>query len=424
MAGKLVPLEGSLQHDISLPNGKTISLGRSPENHVVITDSTISRVHCYFTHGNGGYTVRDNGSSNGTFLNGKPVHETISLQNGDMVRMGSLKFQFKTEVSDVKMAARTQPLGMNKIICAQCSAVIPDSDLKKNKCRTVKSKTYCRSCTKKLGLVGQDFQGYEVSAILGRGAIGTVYKANQLSLERTVALKVLHPSLTSQEVAVKRFLREARTGAKLHHPNIVSLFDQGSHESRYFISMEYVDGRTVSQILAAEGPFNQARAAYVFKAIAEALGYAHQSEIVHRDIKPANIMITNEGIPKLTDLGLAKSLEESEMQVTADGMVVGTPGYISPEQVMDWEGIDHRVDIFALGATLYYTVTGNPPFVGKSPIETLKKTTTDIPPDPCTINSSLTVGFTEVIFKAMEKEPANRYQSCADMADALAEFEV
>jgi serine/threonine-protein kinase len=91
---------------------------------------------------------------------------------------------------------------------------------------------------------------------------------------------------------------------------------------------------------------------------------------------------------------------------------------------MDWEGIDHRVDIFALGATLYYTVTGNPPFVGKSPIETLKKTTTDIPPDPCTINSSLTVGFTEVIFKAMEKEPANRYQRCADMADALAEFEV
>jgi pSer/pThr/pTyr-binding forkhead associated (FHA) protein/tRNA A-37 threonylcarbamoyl transferase component Bud32 len=424
MAGKLMALEGSLQHDISLPNGKTISLGRASENHAVITDSTISRVHCYFTHGKDGYTVEDNESSNGTFVNGKPVHESVQIRNGDLVRMGSLKFQFKTAESDMKMAVQTQPLDTSKLICTQCSAVIRGSDLENNKCRTVKGKTYCRSCTKKLGLVGLEFQGYEVQAILGRGAIGTVYKANQLSLERMVALKLLHPSLTSQEVAVKRFLREARTGAKLHHPNIVSLFDQGSQEGRYFIAMEYVDGKTLSQILAVEGPFKQARAAYVFKAIAEALGYAHEAEIVHRDIKPANIMITHEGIPKLTDLGLAKSLADSEMQVTAAGMVVGTPGYISPEQVMDWDGIDHRVDIFALGASLYYTVTCNAPFVGKSPIETLKKTTTDVPTDPCEINSKLTEGFTRVIYKALEKDPKNRYQNCLDMADALAEFEV
>ena len=180
MAGKLVPLEGPLQQTITVPNGKSISLGRAPENHIVISDSTISRIHCYFSNGPDGYSVADNGSSNGTFLNGQAVTK-VSMKNGDMVRMGPIKFQFVEEESGAHMAAPTRPLSAGGKVCAQCSAVIPDAHVAAGKCRKIHGKTYCRSCTNKLGLVGLEFEGYIVQRILGKGAIGTVYKALQKS---------------------------------------------------------------------------------------------------------------------------------------------------------------------------------------------------------------------------------------------------
>jgi serine/threonine-protein kinase len=156
--------------------------------------------------------------------------------------------------------------------------------------------------------------------------------------------------------------------------------------------------------------------------VADGLFHAHAFNIVHRDLKPDNIMVTRYGMSKLTDLGLAKSLVDPTVQVTAMGMAVGTPGYMAPEQATKGNDIDHRVDIFALGATLYHTVTGRPPFTGKSPLDILRKSLSEEPVPPTQYNESLTIQFVQVIEKAMAKDPDLRFADCREMAEALAEF--
>ena len=427
MVGRLTPLEGPCGQTILIPEGKKIGVGRAPENAVVINHSHVSRVHCFLSQGSEGVALEDNGSSNGTAVNGKLVRKSV-LNDGDEVRIGPARFRYSQEEASQWMSPTTsespesaEPPDSSDA-CTKCRAHIREKDLQANRCRVIGKRVYCPRCAAKIGLAGLTFGGYEVLDMLGRGAIGAVYKARQTSLERLVALKVLHPSLAAQETAVKRFLREAQTGAKLSHPNIVSLFDQGSIDGRHFIAMEFVDGRNLHQIVSKEGPFAQPRAAAVFKTVCEALHYAHHADIVHRDIKPANIMLTVDGDPKVADMGLAKSLVDSGTVVTQEGMVVGTPGYIPPEVVMDAPKLDHRVDIFALGATLYYTVTGQAPFDGKTPMETLRKTTVEKPAHPGQLNPSISDDFGDFVLHAMAKSPDKRQQSALDLATELREF--
>ena len=213
-------------------------------------------------------------------------------------------------------------------------------------------------------LVGRTIAGYKVLSVLGRGGMGTVYKALQLSMEREVALKVLSPRLSNDRSYVERFLREARAAGALNHPNIVRIFDVVREGDSYFFSMELVRGRTVFDIVADEGPMDVERALNIARQVADALAYAHRNGVVHRDIKPENIMLTTDGQVKLTDLGLAKrvGVAGSDSAVTQAGQVMGTPHYMSPEQVLDSSGVDHRTDIYSLGATLYFMLTGERPY--------------------------------------------------------------
>lgn len=215
-------------------------------------------------------------------------------------------------------------------------------------------------------LIGKTVAGYKIVELLGTGGMGSVYKAIQISMEREVALKVLSRRLSKDETYVARFIREARAAGELNHPNIVRVYDVGHEGDIYFFSMEYLEGESVYQRVVREGRMNVLDALDVALQVAMALGHAHSKGIIHRDVKPENIMIEKDGTVKITDLGLAKrSLIPEDSVVTIDGQIMGTPFYMSPEQIADSSSVDYRADIYSLGASLYFMVTGERPFADR-----------------------------------------------------------
>jgi serine/threonine protein kinase len=219
-------------------------------------------------------------------------------------------------------------------------------------------------------LAGKTLAGYKIMEKIGSGGMGTVYRAEQISMSRDVALKVLYHRYSQDEVFVKRFIREARSAGGLNHSNIVRVYDVGQENGFYFMSMEFVKGRSVHDILIDEGCMAPERALDVIVQTARALEHAQKRDIIHRDVKPENIIIDEEGHVKLADLGLAKNIGMAqEASMTVEGQVMGTPQYMSPEQVSDSSSVDHRTDLYSLGASLYYMVTGDRPFEGNTAVE-------------------------------------------------------
>jgi serine/threonine-protein kinase len=223
--------------------------------------------------------------------------------------------------------------------------------------------------------------GYQVERLLGRGGMGTVYLARQQSLNRPVALKVLHPHLLRNPAAVEDFLREARATARLNHPHLVTCHDaQADPVNRlYCWSMEYVPGRTVTELMKAEGTIPRATALHLIYQIASAIGYAHHNGLVHRDIKPENIVVTANGVAKLLDLGLARDRIGNDTGAPGERrlMIVGTPEFSAPEQSRDPRRASAASDVYSLGATLFYMLTGKPPFLGDTVIDLIVRAATE-----------------------------------------------
>ncbi len=263
----------------------------------------------------------------------------------------------------------------------------------------------------------EQLAGYRLLSPLGRGSMGSVYKAVQLSLDRTVALKVLSPHLSHNPAYARRFEREALASAKLNHPNIIAALDVGEDRGYRFLVMEYCEGQTVAEMLGG-GPLDEHRSAGIAIQVARALDHAHRSTIVHRDIKPANILVTREGVAKLCDLGLAKEVSADGSQ-TEEGMAMGTPFYISPEQARGDRRIDIRTDIYALGATLFHMVTGRAPFPGPNPAVIMTRHINDPLDPPDEVNPRVSRGLAQVIEKMMAKAREERYQSPADLMTDL-----
>jgi serine/threonine protein kinase len=219
-------------------------------------------------------------------------------------------------------------------------------------------------------------EGYRIIERLGKGGMGAVYRAVQLSLERDVALKVLSKELAKNETLIQRFEREAQAAARLSHPNLIGVYDFGKAGETYFISMEVIDGKTVYQLIRERGRLEARRCLEIALRVAEALDYASESAgIIHRDIKPENIMIDSIGEVKIADMGLAKEVGEGKELgggITMVGERLGTPYYMSPEQIRETKSVDHRADIYSLGATLFHMLTGRRPFAGKTVVETMK----------------------------------------------------
>jgi serine/threonine-protein kinase len=262
---------------------------------------------------------------------------------------------------------------------------------------------------------------YEIVAELGKGAMGVVYRANDPMLNRMVAIKTINTEEAGHEGMAEyeaRFYTEAKAAGGLNHPNIIIIYDIGKSGHLVYMAMEYIEGRELRELLAQGQPLPVVQAVDVAAQVAEGLAYAHQHQVVHRDIKPANIMITPQGRAKIADFGIAR-MRSSETR-TQTGVILGSPKYISPEQVVG-KRADHRSDIFSLGIILYECLTGATPFNGEGLSALMYQITNHDPAPPSSANPQVPVMLDYIIAKVLAKSPEARYQSAADFANDLRE---
>ena len=266
-------------------------------------------------------------------------------------------------------------------------------------------------------MIGRTFdKRYVIKRKLGSGGMAIVYLAEDQELGRLVALKLLDDRHASDEQFVERFRREAQSAAGLNHPNIVSIFDRGHAAGTYYIAMEYLDGRTLKELLVRNGPTPVPIAIDYARQILGALSFAHRNGIVHRDIKPHNIIVGSDGRLKVTDFGIARS---GASQMTEAGSIVGTAQYLSPEQARG-APVDPRSDLYSLGIVLYEMLTGSVPFTGDTPVEIAMKHLSQVPEPPSTLRHDVPHDLDAVVMRALAKAPEQRYDSAEEMDADLA----
>ncbi|MGE0709655.1 MAG: protein kinase [Planctomycetota bacterium] len=259
--------------------------------------------------------------------------------------------------------------------------------------------------------------GFELQEKISSGAMGTVFKARHLNLKKTVALKLLNPDFAADQSYVSRFLLEAQAAASLNHPNVVQAYDVGQQGDVHFIAMEYVEGKTIKELIQRRGTIEESAAVEIVLQVLDGLRHAWEHRLVHRDVKPANIMITREGQAKLLDLGLVRRTDALN-ELTGEGKAIGTPYFMAPEQALD-KGADYRADIYALGATLYNMVTGEKPYVAGTPVAVMQLHIKAEIPDASERNPRVSRGLAQVIQKMLAKRPADRYQDPANLVHDL-----
>ncbi|HKN98668.1 MAG TPA: Stk1 family PASTA domain-containing Ser/Thr kinase [Pseudonocardiaceae bacterium] len=263
---------------------------------------------------------------------------------------------------------------------------------------------------------------YELGETLGYGGMSEVHRGKDVRLGRDVAVKVLRADLARDPQFQERFRREAQNAAALNHPAIVAVYDTGETRTEYgplpYIVMEYVDGRTLRDIVKGEGPLPAKRAMEIMADVCAALDFSHRHGIVHRDVKPANVMITRTGAVKVMDFGIARAVSDGQAAVTQTAAVIGTAQYLSPEQARG-EAVDARSDVYAAGCVLFELLTGEPPFTGDSPVAVAYQHVREDPRPPSALNQRVPPSLDAIVLKAMAKGPANRYQSAAEMRGDL-----
>jgi len=352
-------------HEYPLTKDLTI-MGRQSSCDVQILDNMSSRAHCQIRRDGKLFSLVDLGSRNGTHLNDKKVSER-QLVFGDRIRIGEAEYKLVKEPGDVEL-----------------------KDL---------------------------LSKYEVQEKIGEGGMGIVFKANQKSMNRTVALKILSPKYSAKQRFVDQFIKEARAAGALNHPNIIQVHEVGTENDIHYFSMEYVEGATCMQVLRDQGPFKIGEALEVIRQTAKALEYAHSQRLIHQDIKPDNIMIGPNNQVKLADLGISKTFDEVESE-EGPKRVMGTPHYMAPEAALG-KKIDHRVDIYALGATLYHLLTGKTPYNGTSATEVLKAHVMDPLPAIEDLNPDVPPDVCALVERLVAKKADDRYQTAAEIVEEV-----
>ena len=252
---------------------------------------------------------------------------------------------------------------------------------------------------------------YRVTRKLGGGGMADVYLAEDQELGRRVAVKILHERYANDDQFVERFRREATHAAGLSHPNIVSIFDRGEADGSYFIVMEYVEGRTLKELIRGRGPCPIPVAIAYTRQILSGLRYAHRNGVIHRDIKPHNVIVDSEGVVKVADFGIARA---GVSQMTEEGAIIGTAQYLSPEQARG-APVDQTSDLYSTGIVLYELLTAEVPFSGDTPVEIAMKHLSEVPEPPSALRAEVPDDLDNVVLRALSKEPADRYQSAAAM---------
>jgi eukaryotic-like serine/threonine-protein kinase len=258
---------------------------------------------------------------------------------------------------------------------------------------------------------------YELEELVGTGGMSSVYKARDRLLERNVALKVLHPHYSDDAEYVERFRREARSVAQLSHPHIVTVIDRGEDGGQQFIVFEFIDGENLKQLIGRIGPLPVRRAVELALEIADALAFAHDHDLVHRDVKPQNVLLTPDGDAKVTDFGIARSLDV-EQGVTQTGTVLGTSNYLSPEQASG-KPVTPATDVYSLGVVLFELLTGEVPFPGENFVAVAMKHINEPPPDLTEKRPDVPLRLAAAVERALEKDPSRRFQSMGEFASEL-----
>ena len=378
-----------------LPDEGTVTIGRRSSCDLVLRVDSVSREHCRIEKADGAYWLHDNGSSNGTLLNGLRI-EKAKLVHGDVITLDRVTLEYLEEAD----SAHTREMIREFVVQNR-----PDVD-----------GTY----TAENSLIGKTLKHYKVLSVIGEGGMALVYKSRDERNGDIVALKVLKRGETVDQENLQRFLKEFKTGSKLNHPNIMQVYEIGEVDGTYFIAMEYINGSSLQEILDEKGRLSAEGTLKIGIQVAKALEFAFSQRIIHRDIKPENILISREGEVKITDLGLAKELKRYvSVNITKTGEGIGTLHYMSPEQVENTRDVDQRADIYSLGATLYECLCGQPPFDEVGVWKFVEAINEKPPPNLNDRVPNLHGEVWPVVDKALSKRPEERQQTPTEFREEL-----
>ncbi len=383
--------------------GDELVLGREVDGDGRFSDDhELSRRHARVARDPAGrLTIEDLGSSNGTFVNGERVREHRVLRVGDSVQIGSTTLQLTDAGRPPAPAAPPPP---------------PRAPAKRPPAPAPAAAAPDRGRLSSELAPGSVFAGCRVEDVISHGDMGVVYRAEELALQREVALKLIRPENSRDERFRERFRRESRIAAAIDHPNVIPVFDAGDQDGVLYITMRLVEGTDMRALIAAEGPIEPLRAARIVRQVGAALDAAHARGMLHRDVKPSNVLLAREDHVYLSDFGLAKRAD-SVGALTRHGSIVGRAAYVAPEQILN-EHVDARADIYALGCLLFEALTGEAPFArwaeGPAALAPLDAP----PPSPLELYPGLPRAFDDVVQRAMAKDPDDRYPSAGDLGQA------
>jgi len=405
---------------IPVSQGTKLTVGRSSAAGRKVKDSHLSRIHLEVDFTGQRAIVRDLESRNGVFVNGRRVDQK-ALGPADRVLAGEQVWDihYCSTLDELSgEAEETVSLLDQPNPCVHCGRSISLATFAEGEVLEQAGDYLCPDCSVVVDFDTKEFEGFEVGERLGAGSGGLVYKAKQLVLQRTVALKILPKREGLSPRTEARFLREAATISRLDHPNIVKIFDASHFRGGYFIVMEYFPGQDLQNLIEEHGVPSLAIGISIGLQVLDALTYAAEEQIVHRDVKPANILYSpDRGVAKLSDFGLAKRVGVSAG--TRDGEGVGTPCYMPPEQVHDARNVDHRADLYSLGASLYHLLSGRYPIVASNLQEFMQGIMERDPPPIERYNPKLPPELCAFVRQAMQKRIESRFQSASEMRAAL-----
>jgi serine/threonine protein kinase len=387
-------------------------LGRDIASSIRVIDMKVSKrhaeVHVVEQNGTAGAVLKDLGSTHGSLINGQQVSSDMPLRPGDELRLGLtiLRVLSDGEADEDLQPIRGREVDETSVDTSQTRGGADTSSVK---------------ALPPDELVGQVLGGYKVEKKIGKGGMGSVYLAEQVSLHRQVALKVLSEKFVKDSAFVDQFLNEARAAGALNHPNVVQVYDVGEADGNYYFSMEVVTGGSIEEKLRAGEQPGWETALNWFLDATNALVFAKKREILHRDVKPDNLMISEDGSAKLCDLGLAKKAENSDLMSAG---IIGTPHFISPEAVRRKGVIDHRTDLYSLGCTFYRILAGQNPYPGGTVKEILLGHLKKPVPKVSDVTRNVPQELSDIVEKLMQKDPDDRFQTPDELLQALDKIRV